>query len=409
MSIPSTSHTDEELNRLFTEACNAQTEGRFIDAMEKYLLLLGYFPDAPMLRYNLGLAYYSLEDFTSALREFSRTLTSQPEDIDTLFNLALCQKKTGDSQAAIANYRKLLQAMPENTDGWYNLAGCYRDTYVDEQAISCYQRVLALDSEYLPALNNLAYLYHRSGDIQQAEVCYRQVLTLRPEDESAQYMLASLLGTPLDHAPDSYVHHFFDAYAEGFEKSLVDGLGYDNPRQLHECFRRCAALKGLKNDYDHGLDLGCGTGLSGIAFKETVAFLDGVDLSANMLVQAAEKDCYTSLHQDSISHYLQTTTETYDFFLATDVFIYVGALDGIFTALRAVARPEAVFCFSTENLDSTGYQLQKTGRFAYSRDYIHNIAAATGWMVLTAESTRLRKERDLWIAGNLWILQMKGR
>jgi predicted TPR repeat methyltransferase len=93
--------------------------------------------------------------------------------------------------------------------------------------------VLALDSEYLPALNNLAYLYHRSGDIQQAEVCYRQVLTLRPEDDSAHYMLASLLGTPLDHAPDSYVRHFFDAYAEGFEKSLVDGLGYDNPRQLH--------------------------------------------------------------------------------------------------------------------------------------------------------------------------------
>jgi predicted TPR repeat methyltransferase len=409
MSIPPTTHSDEELNRLFTEACNAQTEGRFTDAIERYLLLLGYFSDAPMLRYNLGLAYYSLDNFTSALHEFSQALTSHPEDIDTLFNLALCQKKTGDSQAAIATYRKLLQAMPDNSDGWYNLAGCYRDTYVDEQAISCYQRVLALDSEYLPALNNLAYLYHRSGDIQQAEVCYRQVLTLRPEDESAHYMLASLLGTPLGHAPDSYVHHFFDAYAEGFEKSLVDGLGYDNPRQLHECFKRCTAQKGMKNEYDHCLDLGCGTGLSGIAFKETVAVLDGVDLSANMLVQAAEKDCYNSLYQDSIIHYLQTTTETYDFFLATDVFIYVGALDDIFTALRAVARPNALFCFSTEALDSTGYQLRKTGRFAYSRDYIHNIAATTAWTVLTEESTRLRKERELWIAGDLWILQMKGR
>jgi predicted TPR repeat methyltransferase len=409
MPIPETSHSDEELNRFFAEACTAQTEGRFTDAIEKYLLLLDYFPDAPMLRYNLGLAYYSLDNFTSALGEFSHALTSQPEDADTLFNLALCQKKTGDIQAAITNYRDFLQAMPDNTDGWYNLAGCYRDTYVDEQAISCYQKVLALDSEYLPALNNLAYLCHRSGDLQQAEVCYRQVLIFRPEDDSARYMLASLVGTPLDHAPDSYVHHFFDAYAEGFEKSLIDGLGYDNPRQLHECFQRCAARKGMKNEYDHGLDLGCGTGLSGIAFKKTVTVLDGVDLSANMLLQAAEKDCYKSLYQDSIIHYLQTTTETYDFFLATDVFIYVGALDDMFTALRAVARSNALFCFSTETLDSTGYQLQKTGRFAYSRDYIHNTAAATGWTVLTEEKTRLRKERERWIAGDLWILQMKAQ
>ncbi len=291
-----------------------------------------------------------LKIFTDALEEFSLALASQPEDTDTLFNLALCQKKTGDNPAAIATYRQLLEVMPDNTDCWYNLAGCYRDNYADEQAISCYQRVLALDSEYLAALNNLAYLYHRSGDIHQAEICYRKLLTLRPEDDSAHYMLASLLGTPLDHAPDSYVRNFFDAYAEGFEKSLVDELGYDNPRQLYACFKRCVGLTEVKEVYEHGLDLGCGTGLSGIAFKEIVTVLDGVDLSANMLVQAAGKDCYNGLYQDSILHYLQTTTATYDFFLATDVFIYVGELTDIFTALRAVARPGAFFCFSTETL-----------------------------------------------------------
>jgi predicted TPR repeat methyltransferase len=132
-----------------------------------------------------------------------------------------------------------------------------------------------------------------------------------------------------------------------------------------------------------------------------------VDLSANMLLQAKEKDCYDNLYQDSIIHYLQTTNQTYDFFLATDVFIYVGALEDIFTALRAIARPDAVFCFSTESLDSPGFQLRSTGRFAYSRDYILKIAAAAGWTVLTEEKTKLRKERERWIDGDLWILQMK--
>jgi len=406
MSLPPTSCSDEELNRLFTEACNAQTEERFTDAIEKYLMLLEYFPDAAMLHYNLGLVYYSLENSPGALHEFSLALTSQPEDSDTLFNLALSQKKTGDSQAAIVSYRRLLEATPDNTDCWYNLAGCYRDTFADEPAISCYQRVLTLDSEYLPALNNLAYLYHRSGNMQQAEICYRKVLNLRPEDDSAHYMLASLIGTPLDHAPDSYVRHFFDAYAEGFEKSLVDELGYDTPRQLYACFKKCTNRKEVKNEFEHGLDLGCGTGLSGIAFKKIMNVLDGVDLSANMLLQAAGKNCYTGLHQDNIIHYLQTTPETYDFFIATDVFIYVGELGDIFRALRTVARPGAIFCFSTETLDSTGYQLQKTGRFAYSGTYIHNIADITGWKVLTEKRRRLRKERERWIDGDLWVLRI---
>jgi predicted TPR repeat methyltransferase len=60
-------------------------------------------------------------------------------------------------------------------------------------------------------------------------------------------------------------------------------------------------------------------------------------------------------------------------------------------------------------LESTGYQLQKTGRFAYSRDYIHNIAADGGWSLVTEKKTRLRKERERWIDGDLWILRMNVR
>jgi predicted TPR repeat methyltransferase len=406
MPIPPENHNVEELNKLFTEACDAQTEECFTVAMEKYRLLLDYFPEAAVLHYNLGLVYYSLENFPAALDEFSLALAARPEDTDALFNSALCYKKTGDYRAAITAYRKLLEVMPDSTDCWYNLAGCYLENHADELAVSCYQRVLELDSEYSAALNNLAYLYHRGGDFSQAESCYRKLLTLRPGDESVNYMLASLCGTPLDHAPQSYVRNFFDAYAAGFEKSLVDELGYDNPRQLYECFKGCIGDRKVNDVYDHGLDLGCGTGLSGTAFQEIVTVLDGVDLSAKMLAQAAEKHCYHSLHQDSILHYLQTTTVRYDFFLAADVFIYVGELTDIFTALRAVARPDALFCFSTETLASTGFQLQKTGRFAYSRNYIHNIAAGGGWSVLAAKKTRLRKERERWIACDLWVLRM---
>jgi len=405
MDISRDQRTEEELNRLFAEACSTQAEGRFAEAEKSYLLLLQTFPGASVLHYNLGLVYYSLEDFSQARREFSLAHDLNPDDADSCFNLALCQKKTGDLKAAIASFRQLLAIMPDHTDCWYNLAGCYRSIHDDGQAVACYRQTLALDSGYLSALNNLAYLYHRLGEHEQAMICYQQLLTLRPEDESAQYMLASLSGTDLDCAPDVYVRSFFDAYAEGFEQSLVDGLGYDNPRQLYSCFIKCPERKTM---YEHGLDLGCGTGLAGVAFQDVVGALDGVDLSGNMLHKAAEKDCYRGLFHTGISAFLQTTPDTYDLFLATDVFIYVGELLEIFSSLASIARPEALFCFSTEHLDQAGYNLRQTGRFAYSSEYIRTIAAATGWAVLAEEPTRLRKEREEWLDGRLWILLLMG-
>jgi predicted TPR repeat methyltransferase len=127
-----------------------------------------------------------------------------------------------------------------------------------------------------------------------------------------------------------------------------------------------------------------------------------------MLVQAEDKGCYTLLHQDSILHHLASAEATYDFFLATDVFIYVGDLLPVFTLAQAVARPGALFCFSTEHLEGSGFRLLPTGRYAYSSDYIQQAAAETGWTVLTQESARLRQERDEWLTGDLWILRQTG-
>lgn len=394
----------EHLEALFESACGAQTAGRLEEAREKYRLLLVYLPNVGPFHYNLGLVLYDLDNFSEALGEFSLALSCGSDDADTLFNLALCQVATGSYRDAIVTYEQVLQLSPDGVDCLYNLAGCYRRLGEDESAIAFYIKALTVDSTYLPALNNLAYLYHRGGHFTRALHYYRQLLCLRPEDECAGFMVDSLSGKVPDSAPDMYVREFFNNYAGDFEKSLVGELGYDNPRKLYKCFRK---HMGQETGFSHGLDLGCGTGLSGLAFKEAVTVLDGVDLSGNMLEIAAEKNLYASLHEKSIAEYLALTTEKYDFFLATDVFIYVGALESLFLAAKACGLPGALFCFSTEYFDSGNYTLRQTGRFAYSREYIHTIAASTGWKVIAREGTSLRRERDGWIEGDLWLLQQQ--
>lgn len=406
MSLPPPSVSAAEVQRQLDCACRAHEDGHLHEALHAYRQLIAALPAMALLHYNLGLVLYEMARFEQALPAFAQADHLMPEDPDTLFNLALCQRKTGHAAAAIATYLHLLEVEPGHIDGLYNLGGCYLHLHDDGQARDCYQRVLDLDPNYLSALNNLAYLHHRAGEMAEAINLYGRVLEQRPEDESVQYLLAALLEVPLDQAPERYVRDFFDAFAEDFERSLVEDLHYDNPRQLYGCL--CRSSVSATERFQHGLDLGCGTGLSGLAFKDHTLLLDGVDLSGAMLAQAQAKGCYHHLYQDSIDHFLRATGERYDLFLATDVFIYVGNLLPIFTAAHDVGRSGSLFCFSTEHLSVPGFRLMPTGRFAYAPRYLHELAQETGWQVMRTEPTRLRREREGWIGGDLWIVQRLG-
>ena len=395
--------TGHDLNRLFAEACDLLAAQQFAEARDICLLLLDFLPAAAVLHYNLGLTHLGLDAPAEARDAFARAAEHAPEDTSALFNLALCHKRLGDTAAAAEAYRRVIALAPEETDPLFNLAGCYRDSGDLDQAITGYNRVLDLDDSYLPAAAALAHLHHARGDIDLAARWYRHLLARQPGDEAARYLLDALTGTHHDHAPESYVRGLFDSCAAGFEQTLVTDLGYDNPAQLHACLQRCP---GHHQHYAHGLDLGCGTGLSGLPFAPQVDLLDGVDLSVNMLALARDKGCYATLHTDSISHHLRTTADTYDLFIATDVFIYIGDLRELFVAAAAAARPGALFCCSTERREATGFELRATGRFAYSRDYLRDTAAAAGWTVLAMEPPGLRREGDTRIEGDLWVLRL---
>ncbi len=63
------------------------------------------------------------------------------------------------------------------------------------------------------------------------------------------------------------------------------------------------------------LDLGCGTGLAGVAFKDVAALLDGVDLSPEMIEKARARKLYDNLIVGDIETALEQTGQ-YDLLLA---------------------------------------------------------------------------------------------
>ncbi|MBD3663131.1 class I SAM-dependent DNA methyltransferase [Sulfitobacter aestuariivivens] len=82
----------------------------------------------------------------------------------------------------------------------------------------------------------------------------------------------------------------YDDWAESYEEELGKN-GYATPA-------RCAKALAEFSDNKSApvLDFGCGTGLSGVALKrEGFSTIDGLDLSADMLARARDKNIYRDL------------------------------------------------------------------------------------------------------------------
>ena len=95
--------------------------------------------------------------------------------------------------------------------------------------------------------------------------------------------------------PREYITSLYKSFAPKFDELLVDKLQYRTPALLRESVNSFFADSSSCANF---LDLGCGTGLSGLSFRSLVsdgAFV-GVDLSPDMLEKAKERDCcYTEL------------------------------------------------------------------------------------------------------------------
>jgi predicted TPR repeat methyltransferase len=87
-----------------------------------------------------------------------------------------------------------------------------------------------------------------------------------------------------------------------------------------------------------------------------------------------------------------------------DVFIYLGELTTIFKTVRDCCNKNAFFIFSVETQVEDGYSLLKSARYSHSEKYVLK-TASDGFKLIDSQEVSLRKERDGWIDGKIFILQ----
>ena len=134
--------------------------------------------------------------------------------------------------------------------------------------------------------------------------------------------------------------------------------------------------------------------------------LTGVDLSANMLAQARERDVYSDLECIELTDYLARCDAEFDLVIAADVFIYLGDLAPVFAGVRRALRAGGRFAFSVEAGDPQEWELAATRRYRHSRPYLERLAAEHGFDVEAMETGVLRREAGNPVDGHLALLRV---
>jgi predicted TPR repeat methyltransferase len=169
------------------------------------------------------------------------------------------------------------------------------------------------------------------GELDAAIDSYKQAIKIKPDNARVKHTLASLTGETTKAAPREYVEALFDQFAAKFEHSLIENLQYQTPKIITEMIIKRHPSKALGSV----LDLGCGTGLAGAELKQFCKNLEGIDLSNLMLKQARAKCVYDNLIHGDIIEYLSYADLDFDYFIATNVFVYVGELSDIFRLIKS--------------------------------------------------------------------------
>ena len=142
------------------------------------------------------------------------------------------------------------------------------------------------------------------------------------------------LGTAYDLETGEQTLDHYQRWAGTYDQEVGVDNGYAQPA------RCAAALAGVADPCSHVLDVGCGTGLSGVALRDAgFTRLDGCDFSPPMLERAAETGVYRQLFEADLNAGLDIDGDAYDHAVAVGVFSFGHIRPDALREVLRVVRP----------------------------------------------------------------------
>lgn len=85
-----------------------------LNTVEAFFKALKIRPDYNLARFNLGIAYYQLKEYDSAIKKYGQVVEKIPGSLSARQNLAITYYDTGKFEKAIYHFEYLLKKYPDD-------------------------------------------------------------------------------------------------------------------------------------------------------------------------------------------------------------------------------------------------------------------------------------------------------
>jgi predicted TPR repeat methyltransferase len=322
-----------------------------------------------LTRIALGRALLAADDAEQALQVLREAAALAPGIAEASFALGEGLLAVGHLPTAIAEFQRALRLEPTLIAARYALGCCWLDAGEAERAAEVFSELAATESPFTS----------------RAAQKISEVEAMRGASRSAP----------------GYIRHLFDQFSPDYERKMLEELSY----RAHLILRGLADLVGVTARRLDILDLGCGTGLAGEAFRDVAHRLDGVDLSPRMIECARSRGIYDSLVIDDVETALAAGRRTFDLILAADTLVYLGDLGPLFTAAGRRLKPSGFFLFTVEKKSGDGFELGPKRRYRHSEAYLREEASRAGLEIMGLLDCSPRQEAKSPVEGLAAALQ----
>ena len=427
--------TDPHL-ALFNQALRLHLAGDKTAAETAYRQILALKPDDANARHYLGFLLQQNEQWAEALAELQRAVALDERHAEWFFNLGIVLSRLAKHEAAIDAFCRAIAIDPAPYFYWTNLGSVFEANQETERAEQCYLKATQINPNCADAFYLLSAMLLKQTRYDEARRFNHRGIIAAPAESKSRVLLGQAyyeLGQPeaaiavfaewlaadlgnaeaahflsvykkeatLTQCAPAYVEQIFDGFASTFD-DILGRLGYSGPQWLADYL---AAIQPAPV-FNQVLDLGCGTGLAGVVLRPYATQLIGVDLSQRMLDEAHKRGIYQQLVKADMVDFLAPIKSHYDLITCMDTLIYLGQLDMLFARVYQALAPGGRFVFTTEKRSegAADYQLNISGRFSHSPDYVRRALADSGLALMHAEDATVRREAGCPIIGEfIWV------
>ena len=320
-----------------------------------------------------------------AARDLRARLASGRGGVLARVTLVKALLAAGEIEAALAEAREAVSLNPGLPQTLAVLGEALLAAENLPAAIGELQRALRHDPDHAEARFLTGRAWTEAGEAEKALEIFARLDPATPGlgawMERAESMKKAARSDP------GYVRHLFDQFSADYDARMREQLSYAAP----EILRDLAGMMMHGRDALDVLDLGCGTGLAGAAFRPLAARLDGVDLSPAMIGQARAKSLYDCLQVGDIETVLAAPGRAYDLIIAADTLVYLGDLAPAFHAARSRLKGDGYFLFTVE-AGTADFELGPKRRWRHGEAYIRRAAAEAGLKVMGLVAASPRRE-----------------